>query len=201
MTKKIYCVLAVGTLAGFLSATGPLAWAQNAAEKNQSEKSAPDKGTTEKRDRDKVPSGTYRVEFRIVELEGEKKLNSRSYSLILTGNAKGTLHAGTRVPVSNSDPSKPGTSFSYFDVGQRIDGQVIGETERTISLRQFIEFNNFALPEQASGGTYLPPMIRTFNSDTTSTVDLGKPTIISILDDPSSKHTFQIEVTATRLKE
>lgn len=201
MTKKIYCVLAIGIVAAFLSTVSVSAWAQNAADKNPAEKSAPDKSTTEKRDRDKVPTGTYRVEFRITELEGEKKLNSRSFSLILTGNAKGTLHAGTRVPISSGDPSKGNVQFQYFDVGQKIDGQVIGETERTISLRQFIEFNNFALPEQASGGTYLPPMVRTFNSDTTSTVDLGRPTIVSTLDDPSSKHAFQIEVTATRLKE
>jgi len=201
MTTKVYSALAIGVLAALLSAATALTWAQTSAEKSQEEKNAADKSTTEKKDKDKAPSGTYRVEFRIAELEGEKKLNSRSYSLILTGNAKGTLHAGTRVPISSGDPSKSNVQFQYFDVGQRIDGQVIGETERTINLRQFIEFNNFALPEQASGGTYLPPMVRTFNSDTTSTVDLGKPTIISTLDDPSSKHTFQIEVTATRLKE
>jgi len=32
-------------------------------------------------------------------------------------------------------------------------------------------------------------------------VELGKPTIISVLDDPDSERTFQIEVTAIRIKE
>lgn len=201
MTKKIYSVLALGILAGFLSPAGPSACAQDAAEKNQPEKSVPDKSTTEKRGRDRMPAGTYRVEFRITELEGEKRLNSRTYSLILIGDVKSQLRAGTRVPFSTGDPSKPGSTFQYLDIGQRIQCRVMSETERTINLTADLEFTNLALPEQANTAAYLPPIVRTFNSETVSMLDLNKPTVISTLDDPSSKHTFQIEVTATRLKE
>jgi len=201
MTKKIYSVLAIGIVAAFLCSVSVSAWAQDAAEKSQAEKNAADKTATEKKDRDRMPIGTYRVEFRITELEGEKKLNSRSYSLILNGTVKSQLRAGTRVPFSTGDPTKGGSTFQYLDIGQHIQCRVMSETERTVNLTADLDFTNLALPEQPSTATYLPPIVRTFNSETVSTLDLSKPTVISTLDDPSSKHTFQIEVTATRLRE
>jgi len=199
MTKKIYAVLAIGIVAAFLCSVSVSAWAQDAAEKSQAEKSAPDKSTTDKKER--FPISTYRVEFKITELEGEKKLNARYYSLIVTGTIKSQLRAGTRVPFSTGDPTKGGSTFQYLDIGQHIQCRIMLETERTVQLTADLDFTNLALPEQPSTATYLPPIVRTFNSETVSTLDLSKPTVISTLDDPSSKHTFQIEVTATRLKE
>jgi hypothetical protein len=201
MTRKIYSAIAIAVLAGLLWNVTPLAFAQTSGEKSQAENNASDNSASEKKD--KMPTGTYRVEFRITELEGEKKLNSRAYSVLLTGSAKSRLHAGTRVPIPSGDPSKGATQFQYFDVGENLECSSFSETERTIGLRFDIEFTNFAFPEQpdAAQNATWKTIVRQFHAETTSKLDFGKPTIISVLDDPSSKRTFQVEVTAARVKE
>ncbi len=201
MTKKICYTVAVAFLAGILSSAMPRAWAQATAEKNTAEKNAPEKSVTEKKAPERKATGTYRLEFRITELEGEKKINARAYSLLMTGD-RSTLKAGTRVPIQSASET-PVKQFQYFDVGQNITSWGLFENDHGISVSMDIEFNNFALPEQATAipAGYPPPMVRQFHAQTTTALELGRPTVISTLDDPSSKRTFQIEVTATRVRE
>jgi hypothetical protein len=143
-------------------------------------------------------AGAYRLEFRINELEAEKKLNSRTYTLLLEPHELGKLRIGTRIPIGES--SHP----TYIDVGQNIDCQVRTESEHMVGLNVDVDFSNFGMPEQlkttegAAGGN---PVLQQFRITTKTDLEIGKPTIINSFDDPSSKRTFQIEVTATRVKE
>ena len=194
MTKKINRVLMLALAVGVLSIATPIFWAQS-AEKNGSEKV-----TAEANGRD----STYRVDFKISELEGEKRLNSRSYTLLQDDRGKKELRIGTRVPVSTGSTSgSDKQQFQYLDVGQSIDCSLKVETEHTVNLNVWMDISNFSFRELPSGETaqessHGNPIIKQIKLQTSATLELGRPTIIGTLDDPSSKHVFQIEVTATR---
>jgi len=158
-------------------------------------------------DKAKKKLGEYRVEFKISELEGEKKLNSRIYSLRVEPHVTGRLRAGSRVPVQSAGASpEKGAEFQYLDVGQNIDCTVGSESEHTVGLSISVEISNVTPREKAGSDNAAPyiqgqPIIQQVKTEARATVELGKPTIIISSDDPSSNHTFQIEVTATRVRE
>lgn len=138
--------------------------------------------------------GEYRLEFRINQLEGEKKLNSRVYTLLLEPHEFGKLRIGTRVPLGST----------FIDVGQNIDCQVRTESERMIGLNVDFDFSNFGMTEPASNAgspATGSPVLQQFRITTKTDLEIGKPTIINSFDDPTSKRTFQIEVTATRVRD
>ena len=143
--------------------------------------------------------GDYRLDFKISELEDGKKLNSRSYTLLIYPHETGKLRIGTQVPIQAGEGK-----FTYTDVGQNIDCQVRSETERMVGVNVDMDFSNFGSTEQlrtAGGATSGNPVLQRFRITTRTDLELGKPTIINTFDDPSSKRTFQIEVTATRVRE
>src|ERR1700678_2557190 len=77
---------------------------------------------------DQKPVHAYRLDFSLNELEGEKKINTRHYSMNL--NVPGDrqdIKIGTRVPVASASfpASAPSgsvvsTEFQYLDVGTHI---------------------------------------------------------------------------------
>jgi hypothetical protein len=144
--------------------------------------------------------GEYRLDFRIRELESEKRLNSRTYTLLIEPHELAKLRLGTRVPLSaNNDPDKK--QLQFIDVGQNIDCQVRTETESAVGVNIDVDFSNFGMSEQLTGEGRGYPVLQQFRVTVKTTLELGKPIIIDSFDDPSSKRTFQIEVVATRVKQ
>lgn len=195
MTKKMCYKLALAVLAGLLSFTMPRAWAQASTEKSTSEKNVTE---------EKFRGGTYRVEFKISEFEGEKKLNSRSYTLLIDTLHRKELHLGTRVPVQTGTGTDK--QFQYMDVGQNINCMVTSEAQHTVALDIWVDATSLAFHEQPNGESvpesrHGNPIVQQIKVQTSATFELGKPTIVSTLDDPNSKHVFQIEVTPTRVRQ
>lgn len=138
--------------------------------------------------------GNYRVDLKISEIEGGKKLNSRTYSLLIEPHLTGKLRVGARIPVPiNAEASK---QVQYVDVGQNIDCTVRSESEREVVLNVDLDFSNFVMSDLPQADTAL----RQFRVTDQVALELGKPSIVSSFDDPGSKRTIQIEVTAVRVK-
>jgi hypothetical protein len=136
----------------------------------------------------KALSGGYRLEIKVNEFSDEKKVSSRTYSLLLEHREVGKLRTISHVQGN--------------DVGKNIDCQVRSETERTVDLRLIVEILDLAPPEHsATEPAHNDPIPQQFRMETTVTLDLGKPTIVSNFGDPSSKRMFQIEATVIRAKE
>jgi len=143
--------------------------------------------------------GDYRLEFKISELEGGKRLNSRNYTLLIYPHEVGKLRVGTQIPLPLGEGK-----FTYTDVGQNIDCQIRSESERMVGVNVDMDFSNFGTTEQlrtAGGATTGNPVLQRFRITTRTDLELGKPTVINTFDDPSSNRTFQVEVTATRVRE
>jgi hypothetical protein len=150
------------------------------------------------------PASVYRLDFVVRELEDGKQVNSRSYSLSAKSGDWGGLRVGSRVPVGSVERQEY-KGPDYRDVGINIDCQPHERDEGGGVLLDFrFESSSVVAPEKAkeqmgvSGP--LPPIIRQVRFSGSSLVALGKPTVISTLDDVTSNRRYEVEVTATKVK-
>ena len=66
-------------------------------------------------------------------------------------------------------------------------------------LSMTAEVSSIAPPDATSSVKLAEaPILRQFRTDQEAAIPLGKPTLLNSVDDPSSNHKFQIEVTATK---
>jgi len=145
-----------------------------------------------------TPGGSYRLEFTVSEIENGKTVNSRSYTMMVGGSSIGQVRVGSRMPVEAGEKG----SLQYLEIGQNIDSRLISEQERYIVLDTSLEISSL-LPAQPGSAVPLStrnPIIRQVKSRGQGQVELGKPTMISSLDDVGSERRFRLEVLATRTK-
>jgi hypothetical protein len=153
-------------------------------------------GKPEKKAEEPLSKNTYRVEFTIKELDGNKQVNSRHYLMNVNEKEWGRVRSGSRVPVSYIINSS--TQTQYQDVNMNIDCQplTVGED---VQLGIKVEFTSLANPERAQETTTLP-LLRQQQLNVTAMITPGKPTLVGSIDDVTSTHRFEIDVTATKVK-
>ena len=154
------------------------------------------------------PGHAYRVDFLMSELEDGKKINTRQYAINLNSGEGDELKIGTRVPVE----VKQG-EIQYLDVGTSIwcrlrDSQNSVPSEhglqqlswlgKDVMLNLKAELSNFAIPDQQADR--MRPAIRQMKIESSTIAVVGKQMMVGIVDDPTSKRQFQLEVTVARLK-
>lgn len=145
----------------------------------------------------------YRLDYVIRELDSGKVINQRKYSLGVEtehgrGKEWGHVRVGRRVPVAMGE-AKPGANaqFTYMDVGLNLDCN-LQEQGDGLLLETTVEMSSVVTGgELAAPGI---PVTRQARASMVSVVNPGKPTVIGTLDDVDSTHSYQIEVTATRMK-
>ena len=136
------------------------------------------------------PKSTFRLDYVLSEVEGGKRTNERTFSMTVNEGSSGQLRSGTRVPITTGDKG-----VQYMDVGLKISGRVM-ERESDLTLDSEIEMSTFANPEQAGGN----PILRTVSQSLSTRPALGKLSVLSTLEDLTSRKRMQVEVTVTRLK-
>lgn len=171
--KKLICFVLLLMLAGLCAPPG-LA--------QESEKAKPRKS-----------GATYRLDFVVNELEDSKKVNSRSYSILLEDRDWSRLRIGSRIPIQQE------SKVVYMDVGFSLDCR-LHDDEDNLSLELILEMNSFAIPEQGTAANPGTPPLRNFRTQLASGLVPGKPTVVTTADDMASKRRFQVEVTATKVK-
>jgi len=148
----------------------------------------------------------YRLEVSFNELEDGKKLNTRHYSIDLTGGRPNDIKIGTRVPVvsancNSSSASSPSggayEQYQYVDLGMHLSAQLISHGGDLHVSGDVSSLDTSAGPET---NPRLAPIIRQIKIEGSTALVLGKPILIGSADDPNSKRQFQLEVTVTKLK-
>jgi hypothetical protein len=168
--------------------------ASSAHAQDQSKESAA-KGSDE-------PVEAFRLDISLNELEDGKKLNTRHYSIDLTGGRTKDIKIGTRFPVvtgnCNSSSSESGSEqYQYLDLGTHVWAQVLGHGGE---LHVSSDISSLDVSAGPGASTRLGPVIRQIKIEGSTALVLGKPIIIGSADDPNSKREFQLEVTATKLR-
>lgn len=141
----------------------------------------------------------YRLDISFNELEDGKKLNTRHYSIDLTGGRPNEIKIGTRVPVVSSSSSSGNASeqYQYIDLGTHMWAQLISRGSELHITGDISSLDTSAGPEV---NTRLGPVIRQIRIEGSTALVIGKPILIGSADDPNSKREFQLEVTMTKLK-
>jgi hypothetical protein len=143
------------------------------------------------------PMEVYRVEFTITELVDGKKINTRTYSLVAQQGMLNKLRIGGRMPMAISDrpPNLP-AQYQYLDVGVNIDCTV-REREGLVLLSSVIDVSSVS--PQRDEQTHLP-VVRQVRSEVRTVLSPGRPTVISGMDDPTTRARFEFEVMAMKGK-
>lgn len=139
----------------------------------------------------------YQLDFTIRELEDGKTVNSRNYRMLieeekLRKSAGSTIRTGSKVAITAFKGE-----IEYVDVGINIDCN-LEERQETLGLSVALEINDISPPDAESG---LPqfPVIRQIRSRVNTGIVPGKPTVITSIDDATTKRRYELEVTATKI--
>jgi len=144
----------------------------------------------------------YRIEIALNEFDGAKKLNSRAYtmSVVSKGYTDGHVKVGNRVPVTTGMAPGGGVSqFQYMDVGIDMRCRYYGEQDATPNIGCDFDISNLAAKDEITAAEGRP-VLRHLSASGGGLLPLGKPTVLSTIDDPTSTHRFQFEVTVNRAK-
>lgn len=179
-THIVYRVLVAAFIIGSLFMWGTPAAAQDAA-----------KATTEEGSK---PITAFRLDFALNESEEGRKINTRHYSMNLVPGftPSNEIKIGSRVPVEGKDGA-----MQYIDVGTNVWSRLT-EHGDAFELEVRAELTNFANPEQESRTSM--PLLRQLRISASTIAMPGKPTVVGVVDDPNSKHQFELEVTVTKLR-
>ncbi len=148
-----------------------------------------------------------KVAVTFVEFEGDKKVKSLPYTLIVVADGRppsAKLRMGSRVPVYTGKEN----GMQYLDVGSNIDCQAAhsqdGRFELKLSLdRSWVEGDVSVPVEKSSSqpsGQFPEPVIRQFRSDLSLLLRDGQTVESTFATDPLSGKVFKVEVTLSLLK-
>jgi hypothetical protein len=167
--------------------------------------------STPKAEQSEKPVHAYRLDFALNELEAEKKVNTRHYSINLdVPGERQEVKIGTRVPVVTSSfpagASSGGTAtpavsteYQYVDIGTHIWCS-LKEHGDDLELQAGSEISNIDAGPGSETNGLTGPVIRQIKIGGSTVVTPGKPIVIGSADDPTSRRQFQLEVTVTKLK-
>jgi len=148
--------------------------------------------------RDGMTENFFKLAFVMYELDDAKRTNQRDYMLIARAeNLPSSIRVSTRVPVYTEE-----RKMTYVDAGLTIRCSLKEQIDRRVQLHCDIEISSFVRPEQiASSGNAGPaaPVLRTTRTESWALLTLGKPAILTTVDDINSAKRMQIEVTATKV--
>ena len=121
----------------------------------------------------------YRVDFVIRELEDGKRVNARSYMMMIDSDRPGyaKLRVGSRVPIATG-----ANQVQYQDVGMNIDCRLVQEPDDSLGLATSIEWSSIA-PDEGSSRPVNNPVLRQLRFVADSPIPAAKPSVIGTMDE------------------
>ena len=134
-----------------------------------------------------APRHFYRLTYVLKESDEGKPVNQRSFVMPASSGERywSRVRAGSRFPVRNGDKT------DYVDVGVNIDSHM-EETPEGLAMEVAAEISSPAT-ETGSGGA---PFVRSLKTTTQLLAAPNKPATVFVIDDLTSHHRFEMDVTA-----
>lgn len=154
-------------------------------------------------------SAVLRLQVVFTEKDGEKKISSLPYTLVLHSNAPGraaALRMGLKVPVSTG-PSQT----QYMDVGTNLDGHAEKTEDGRFQLNFSVERSSLYYPPSdqkaasANGGESggerpSRPIIQNFRAEINVLIRDGQTIESMVATDPVTGHVLKVDVTLNVIK-
>jgi hypothetical protein len=151
-----------------------------------------------------------RVQVIFTEFEGDKKVSSLPYTLLVNaddGGAAAALRMGLRVPIETS--SNAGVKqIQYQDVGTNIDGFATKADDGRFRLKLSVEKSSVYLPgtegkPAAVGGNEISsaqPIVQQFRTQVNLLIRDGQSIQSTVATDPVTGHVTKVDVTLNVIK-
>ncbi len=135
-----------------------------------------------------APRHFYKLTYVLKEFDESKMVNQRSFVLMASTGDRYTsrMRAGSRFPVRDEGKT------NYVDVGVNLDNR-LEDTAEGLALEVNAEISSVGNDSTASGSA---PIIRQVRTNAYAVVAMNKPVTMFDIDDPASRHRFELEVTA-----
>jgi hypothetical protein len=135
-----------------------------------------------------APRRFYKLTYVLKEFDEGKVVNQREFVLSCsTGDRYASrMRAGSRIPVGQPD------KFSYVDLGINLDTH-LEDVPEGLALDVTAEVSS---PTTELPANSVSPAIRQMRTNALAVVAMSKPTTLFNIDDPASRHRFELEVTA-----
>lgn len=150
-----------------------------------------------------------KVVVTFVEFEGEKKVKSLPYTMVVVADSRppsfSKMRMGSRVPLYTGKEN----GMQYIDVGTNIDCQAKGAQDGSFELklgleRSWVEGEVMIQVDKASAlqpsGQFPEPIIRQLRSDLSLLLHDGQTIESTFATDPLSGKVFKVSVTLSLLK-
>ncbi len=177
-------------------------------EKTKSEES-------EKKSESRKEVTPLRVQVIFNEYDGEKKISSLPYTLLVNADEPGNpamVRMGLRVPIQTGTQGPTASQIQYMDVGTNLDGRAEKMADSRFSLRLSVERSSlyWSGNEQKPGSplgieasTARPssqPVVQQFRSNINLLIRDGQKIQSTVATDPISGHVLKIDVTMNLIK-
>ena len=140
----------------------------------------------------------YRLNFVLQELENERVINSRSYSMTMADIGLSSIRAGEKVPFAST--SGTNTEWQQIDVGVNIDCRKLETAGSGVSLEIKTEISSVIESHGENSPPPSQPIIRRNQWESTVVLPLKQPTVLFSSDDPASKRKMQLQLTVTPIQ-
>jgi hypothetical protein len=143
------------------------------------------------------PKKSWRLTYTVSEMDGDRRVGTQHYSMIVASGQQSVLKQGDRVPIVTAASSKDvvsttQTQFVYQDIGMSFSATLDELHEGGARLRS--DVNKTGLADEKSGFGQQDPVFRSSELKGEATLALAKPLVLGTMDMPGSTHHLQIEV-------
>ncbi|HKV25175.1 MAG TPA: hypothetical protein VJN93_11345 [Candidatus Acidoferrum sp.] len=150
-----------------------------------------------------------RVQVVFMEYDGDKKISSLPYTLLVNADDKGpqaALRMGLRVPIEVGTGGMK--QFQYQDVGTNLDGRANKTEDGRFNLRLNVEKSSLYTPGPTEkpvtvGGNEVhpgQPVMEAFRSQVNLILRDGQTIQATVATDPVNGHVLKVEVTLNVIK-
>lgn len=166
-------------------------------------------------DKPKSPNGSpeitpLRVQVVFTEYDGEKKISSLPYTLLVNADDKGApaaIRMGLRVPIETGGVAG-NRQFQYQDVGTNLDGRADKMEDGRFNLRLNVSKSSIYTPGASQrpaevGGNQISagqPIVQEFRSQVNLVARDGHTMQATMASDPVTGHILKVEVTLNVIK-
>lgn len=151
-----------------------------------------------------------RVQVVFTEYDGEKKISSMPYTLLVNADDRGaaaTIRMGVRVPIETGS-STGAKQMQYLDVGTNLDGHADKMDDGRFVLKLSVEKSSLYTPgthekPATTGGNEISsgqPVIQQFRSQINLLIRDGQTTQSTVATDPITGHVTKVDVTLNVIK-
>src|SRR5436309_3177405 len=132
----------------------------------------------------------YKVDYVFSEMQDGKRVNARSYTVLIRAGDKANIRLGSRVPFMTGSP-KEGVppQYQYLDIGMDVDASIERAADSGVApdsgvaLITVLDVSRVAAEKPEQGRSFLPPVIRSTKLQIRTIVPLGKPTLLTSADE------------------